>query len=184
MSINHARSLAALFVLATLASYGCENDNGSGDEQAGMIGPSPISFSGVGQPTVNSTDFFARGVTLQPAVVIPQPATGASCPTRPPFLAPIRVTVSNSDDEDAFLSDLQMNFVGRSGRTGETLTLSRSQLVNRFGSVHIPRFGTRVFPLTLPFGCTGDRAGLLSVGVLTTDSHGRTERESLTVEVR
>jgi hypothetical protein len=70
------------------------------------------------------------------------------------------------------------------GVFGETLTLSRSQLLERFGSLHIPRFGSRLFPLTLPFGCTGDRAGTLSVGVFTGDSHGRRRRESLTVEVR
>jgi hypothetical protein len=102
----------------------------------------------------------------------------------PPLLAPIRVKVTNQGDEEVFLSDVQISFVGRRGRAGETMTFSRSQLVERFGTIHIPRFGTRLFPLTLPFGCNGDRAGTLAVGVLTADSRGRTRQERLAVEVR
>jgi hypothetical protein len=184
MFIHHAHRLAALLVLATLTSYGCENDNGPDSERPGSIRPSPISFNGLGQPAINNTDFFSRGVTLQPAVVIPQLVPEAACPVRPPFLAPFRLKVTNEDQEDVFLSKVQMNFVGRTGRFGETLTLSGSQLVDRFGSIHIPRFGSRLFPLTLPFGCTGDRVGTLSVGVFTADSRGRMRQESLTVEVR
>jgi hypothetical protein len=184
MFIHHAHRLAALFVLATLTSYGCENDNGSNGDRPGSIRPSPISFNGVGQPTINNTDFFSRGVTLQPAVVVPVLASGSSCPERPPFLAPFRLKLTNEDQEDVSLHEVQISFVGRRGVFGETLTLSRSQLLERFGSLHIPRFGSRLFPLTLPFGCTGDRAGTLSVGVFTGDSHGRRRRESLTVEVR
>jgi len=182
MFIYHAHRLAALFVLATLTSYGCENDNGSSNDP-GVTRPSPISFNGLGEPATNSTDFFAHGVTLQPAVVIPQPVSGAVCPTRPPFVAAIGVKVTNQGGEDMSLHDVEINFVGRAG-FGEALTLSGSQLVDRFGSIHIPRFGSRVFPLTLPFGCTGDRVGTLSVGVRTTDTHGRTRHETLGVDVR
>ena len=184
MFINHARALAALLFLATLTSSACENDNGSDSGNQTGIRPSPISFNGLGEPTTNSTDFFTRGVTLQPAVVIPQPASGSSCPARPPFLALIRVKVTNAGDEDVSLSDVQISFVGRAGVAGETMTLSRPQLIERFGSIHIPRFGTRLFPLTLPFGCSGDRVGALSVGVSTVDSHGRRRHESLAAEVR
>jgi hypothetical protein len=183
MFIHHAHRLAALFVLATLTSYGCENDNGNGGG-ADSIRPSPISFNGLGEPAINSTDFFSRGVTLQPAVVIPQLVSGAACPARPPFLATFRLKVTNDDRDDVSLNEVQINFIGRAGLIKETLTLSGSQLVARFGSAHIPRFGNRVFPLTLPFGCSGDRVGTLSVGVFTGDSRGRRRHESLSVEVR
>ena len=186
MFIHHAHRVAALFVvLAALANYGCEDDNGSDEPRTGSIRPSPlISFNGVGQPAINDTDFFSRGVTLQPAVVIPELASGSSCPQHPPFVAPFRLAITNDDQEDMSLNEVQINFVGRTGLLGETLTLSRSQLVRRFGSTRIPPFGTRLFPLTLPFGCTGDRVGTLSVGVFTGDSHGRGRRQSLAVEVR
>jgi hypothetical protein len=82
MSIHDSRLLAALCLVATVSSYGCDSDNGWKEERADRIGPSQIGFNGLGEPTTNSTDFFARGVTLQPAIVTPQlvPArTAHSC---------------------------------------------------------------------------------------------------------
>ena len=184
MFTHHAHRLAALCILATLTSYGCEDDNGGSGNRVSSLRPSAISFNGLGEPAINSTDFYAHGVTLQPAVVIPQPVSGAACPTRPPFVAPFRVGVTNDDAEDVFLSEVQINFVPRGGAVGEAVTLSGSRLVDLFGSTRIPRFATRLFPLTLPFGCNGNRAGTLSVGVFMGDSSGRTRHRSLAVEVR
>jgi hypothetical protein len=183
MSIRQSPVLAIACVLVTLSGYGCD-DNGEKEPRVGRLSPSPISFNGVGQPTTNSIDYYAHGVTLQPAVVIPQLVPSAACPTRPPFLAPIRVVATGEADSDQFLSEVRMQFVDRSGGFGESMTLAGSQLVELFGSARIPRLGTRSFPFTFPFGCTGERTGTLTVFVFTGDPAGRKRSNSFSVAVR
>ena len=188
MSINRSRLLGLLCVLATLPGYGCE-DNHDKDRRVHRIGPSPISFNGigfngVGQPAVNSTDFFAHGVTLQPAVTVPQALTGAACPTRQPFQVPFRIVGTGHGRSDLFLDQVQMRFVDRSGVVGGARTIVRPELVERFGSTHFPAVGTRSFPLTLPFGCVGQPFGTLEVVVLAGDSVRRDVRTSFLIDVR
>jgi hypothetical protein len=185
MSIHNSRVLATLCVLGTLSSFGCESDdNGRREDRADRIGPSAISFSGIGEPTSNSVDFYAHGVTLRPAIVTPQLVPGALCPTRPPFLAPIQLVAVADGDLDLFLNQVDVRFVDRKGVFGGAMSLGRSQLVDLFGSTRIPGRGRRLFPITLPFGCTGLSEGTLTVGVFTGDARGRERRHSLSVDVR
>ncbi len=181
MTTCHSR-LAALCLLSTVLSFGCDSDNGE-QQRPDRIGPSPISFRGLGEPTSNSIDYYAHGVTLQPALATPQLVPGAACPTHPPFLLPIRVVAVAGSDSDLFLSQVQMRFVDRGGVFGGSKTLTRAQLVELFGSTRIPRLGTRSFPITFPFGCTGLPAGTLTVAVFTGDSTGREKNTSLSMDV-
>ena len=183
MSIRHSCLLAIVCVLVTLSGYGCD-DNGEKEPRVGRLSPSPISFNGLGQPTTNSIDYYAHGVTLQPAVVIPQLVPSAACPTRPPFLAPIRVVATGEADSDLFLSEVQMQFVDRTGGFGGSMALAATQLVELFGSTRIPRLGSRTFPFTFPFGCTGERTGTLNVFVFTGDPAGRKRSSSFSVAIR
>jgi len=182
MSSHHTRLLAAVCILGTFSSYGCD-DNGEADERANSIGPSPITFSGFSQPAVNSTDFFSRGVTLQRETVTPQLVAGAACPTRPPFQASFGIVGSGEGESDAFLREVQMRFVDRVGVSGGSMTIAQPQLLELFGSTRIPRFGRRLFPFTFPFGCVGHPAGTLAVVVFTGDSSGQQLRTSLSLAV-
>ena len=183
MSINRSRLLGLLCVLTTLPGYGCD-DNHDVDDRVHRIGPSPISFSGVGQSAVNSIDYFAHGVTLQPAVTVPETVTGAACPTRQPFQVPFRIVGTGHGRSDRFIEQVQMRFVDRSGVVGGAMTMVRPELAERFGSTHFPAVGTRSFPLTLPFGCVGQRVGTLEVVVLAGDSVRRNVRTSFLIDVR
>src|SRR6187549_349 len=169
MSLNRSRWLGVLCILATLGISGCD-DNDNLDDRADRIGPSPISFNGLGEPAVNSLDFFAHGVNLQPAVTAPQPLTGAACPSRPPFQVPFRIVGSGHGRSDLFIHEVQMRFVDRAGVIGGAMTLAGPQLTERFGSTQLPAVGTRSFPLVLPFGCVGSPVGVLHVFVLAGDA--------------
>lgn len=183
MSSHCARLLAVVFVFATLSSYGCESGNGTGwqEERFGGIRPSQIGFNGIAEPTTNTTNYYAHGVTLQSPVVIPQIAPMAACPTRS-FSAPVRIVVVG-DDSDVFLNQVDARFVDRKGVSRET-TLTRDDLTDVFGSTLVPRFGTRVFPLTLPFGCTADVNGTLAIAVFTGNAFGAINRTPFSVVVR
>ena len=183
MSIHDSRLLAMLCVVATMSCYGCESDGGRRDDRADRIGPSQISFNGIGEPTSNSVDFFAHGVTLRPAIVTPQIVPGAACPARPPFLAPVQL-VAAAGDFDLFLSRVDVRFVDRAGASGESMSLSQSQLIDLFGSTRIPGFGRRSFPITLPFGCTGLREGTMRVIASFGDSNRHQRSASVSIDVR
>jgi hypothetical protein len=182
MSIH--RLLAPLCLLATLSSYGCD-DNGRTDDRVDRIGPSAITFnSRFGESAINSTGFFSRSVTLQTTVITPQRITGAACPTRPPFLAPIRILARGNGQSDLFVSQVQMRFVDRTGVFGGWMTIAQPQIVELLGSTRIPPLGTRSFPLSFPFGCIGQPAGTLTVVVFTADSSGHEVRTPLSMSVR
>ena len=183
MHVHQPLAFARIGVrFGTLLSYGCD-DSDAADDRAHRIGPSGISFSGIGEPAVNSVDYFARGVTLQPAVAVPQPLTGAACPARPPFQAPFRIVGTGDGRSDLFIDEVQMRFVDRSGVVGGAMTMTRPQLDERFGSTHLPAVGVRSFPLTLPFGCIGHPVGTLHVVVVSGDSRHRDVR-TLSIDVR
>jgi hypothetical protein len=183
MSTNRSRLLGLLCVLATLWSYGCDDNDGA-DDRVDRIGPSRVSVGGIGQPAINSIDFFAHGVTLQPAVTVSQPLTGAACPTRPPFQAGFSIVGTGHGRSDVFIDEVQMRFVDRTGVVGGAMTIAGPQLAGRFGSAHLPAAGTRSFPFTLPFGCVGQPVGTLEVIVLVRDSRKRNMRTSLSMNVR
>jgi hypothetical protein len=182
MSIHDSRFIALLGVLAILSSYGCDDDD-RGRDRVDRIGPSPISFIGLGEPPINSTDFYSGGVTLQPTIIIPQHIGGAACPTHPPFLAPIRIVARGIGESDLFLSQVHMRFVDRRGVVGGSMSVARSQLVQLFGSTRIPPSSARSFPFSFPFGCVGEPVGTLSVVVSSEDSDRRERRTSLSVSV-
>ena len=184
MSIRHSRLLAIVWVLVTLSSYGCEDNGEQQEPRADRLSPSPISFNGLGRSTTSSIDYYAHGVTLQPAIIIPQLAPSAACPTRPPFLAPIRLVATGEAGSDSFLNEVQMRFVDRTGASGESMTLAGSQLVELFGSTRIPRLGTRSFPFVFPFGCTGEGTGTLNVFVFTGDPAGGKKSSQFSIAIR
>jgi hypothetical protein len=162
-----------------MASYGCDDYRPSKG-----VGPSPVSFGGFEGSPVNSIDFFARGVTLQPADIIPQPFAKPACPTRPPFLTTFSIEANANGMSDLFLSQVDMRFVDRAGVVGGSTTFTEPQLVDRFGSTRIPPFGKRSFPVSFGFGCVGQREGTLAVIVVGRDSTGRERRASLTGFIR
>ena len=137
------------------------------------------------RPQSNSVDFYAHGVTLQPAIVTPMVVTSAVCPTRRAIQAPIEVVAVADADSDLILNQVDARFVNRSGVfVGFEKTFAQRDLVDIFGSTLVPRAGSRTFPLTLPFGCTSDFSGTLAVAVFTGNSFGRTNTRTFTVVVR
>jgi hypothetical protein len=170
---------AALCLLLTLASYGCEEYR-----PAKGLGPSPVSFGSFEQSPANSIDFFGHGVSLQPASIIPQSVARPACPTRPPFLTTISIVANANGVSDLFLSHVDMQFVDRAGVVGGSTTFSEPRLVELFGSTRIPSFGSRSFPFSFGFGCVGRREGTLAVVIVGRDSTGRERKASLTGSVR
>ena len=181
MSLRRGCAVVAVCLVFGLA-YGCDDDDSRRDRRNG-IAPSPLSFSGVGEPAVNGIDFFSRGVSLQPAVIAPQRVGGASCPNTAPFLLPFEIRAAGAGAE-LFLSQIDMRFVDRSGVFGASRGIDRRELVELFGSTNIPLRGSRSFRLSLPFGCVGEPVGTLDVTVSMRDRDGRETKRSLSVPVR
>jgi hypothetical protein len=171
MSIHQSPLVASLLIVAALSSYGCD-DNSRPEGRVQPLGPSPLSFRGFGEPLINSTDFFSRGVTLQRGTITAQRLPGALCPANPPFLAPVTIVASADRSSDLFLNHVDMRFVDRAGVSGGSTTFARSHLVDLFGSTRIPRLGTRSFRFPFRFGCFGQPAGTLTIGVVTGDASG------------
>jgi hypothetical protein len=182
MSSHHTRLAAVLCVLATSWIYGCD-DNGDANDRANRIAPSPISFNGFLEPAGSSSGTFSRGVTLQRDTVTPQLVAGRACPAGPRFQASFGIIASGDDQSDAFLSEVQMRFVDRTGRIGSSMAIAHTQLLQRIGSTRIPRSGRRVFAFTFPFGCVGHPTGTLAVDVVTRDPSGRDLRTSLSLGI-
>jgi hypothetical protein len=179
MSFHESRVFAALCLLVMVASYGCGEYR-----PARGVGPSPVSFGASDTSPVNSIDFFARGVSLQPASIIPQPVARPACPEHPPFRSAISIVANAHGASEIFLSHVEMQFVDRAGVVGGSMTFAEPQLVELFGSTRIPSFGSRSFPFSFGFGCAGNRAGTLAVIIVGRDSNGRERRVSLTRPVR
>jgi hypothetical protein len=181
MSIHHSRLFASVCVLAMLSAYGCDDDWKR--DRVDRFGPSPISFRPLGQPLINSVDFFSRGVTLLRPTVTPLPTGSVACPIRQPFLAPFTILTTGNGVSDLFLTEVQMRFVDRVGVIGGSMTIPRPQLVERFGHTSIPAFDTRPFEFAFPFGCVGEPVGTVAVVVVSGDSVGRDFRTSLALSV-
>ena len=179
MSFHQSRVFAALSLVVTVAGYGCDDYRPSRG-----VGPSPVSFGSFEQSPVNSIDFFAHGVSLQPSSIFPQPVDRPACPTRPPFLTTFNIVANGNGVSDLFLNHVEMRFVDRAGVIGGSRTFSEPQLVDLFGSTRIPASGKRSFPISFGFGCMGQREGTLAVIVVGRDSTGRERRTSLSGFIR
>ena len=189
MPILHARTLAAVFILGVLSSFGCDG-SGSASDLVNGVGPSPVASApldsrGVAPRPSSSGLFVNRGAMVQPALIQAQRVGEAFCPGRPPFLAPFNVVMQGDGRPDLFLSDVQMQFVDTAGIRSETLRLGRPELATRFGSTKFPAFGTKTLPFSFAFGCGNFLpTGTLTVIVLAGDSRGREERTVAHLPVR
>ena len=189
MPILHARMLAPVFIFSVLSSFGCDS-NGSTTDLVNGVGPSPVASEpfdsrGVGPRSPSSGLFVNRLEMVQPALIRAHRVGEASCPGRPPFLAPFNVVVQGDGTPDVFLSDVQMQFVDTAGIRSQTLRLGRPELATRFGSTTFPAFGTRAFPFSVPFGCGSLLpTGTLTVIVFAGDSRGREHRTVAHLPVR
>lgn len=182
MFIHRSRLVASLLFLAVLSTYGCDDNGGTYTRFSGT-GPSSIGSIGFSELT-NSTDFFSRGVTLRPGTIAAQRVRGGLCPAAPPFVAPVTIVAIGNGAADFFLTHVDLEFVDRTGLFGGSLAVPRSQLMDWFGSTHIPHRGTRSFVIPFRFGCVGQPTGTLRVVVFGGDGFGRELRTSQSVVVR
>jgi hypothetical protein len=163
-----------ILVPSLLASFGC-NDPGNRHGGVNVVGPSILTA-----PSVLRSAAFV----VQPSFLDPLRISGAVCPIRPPFLAPLSLGFRGDGRSGLFLSGVQMQFVDRTGILGGSMTFGRTDLVQRFGSIRLPTFGTHFFPFEFPFGCVGLPTGTLTVIVFMGESFGRESRATLHVPVR
>ena len=157
-----------LVFLAALSSFGCY------DGGATSIGPSSVN---------RDARFVSSSVTVPNDVtIVPVPA--AFCPFASPFLIPASVVVRADGASDLRLRQMQLRFVDMAGVTGGFRTIDGAELTTLFGSTLIPAFGTRTFPVTLPFGCVGGTTGTLFIEVTSLDLVGRQNMSSVQLHVR
>jgi len=154
--------------LAALSSYGCDN----GD--ATRIGPSSAT---------TDARFVSSSVTVPNEVAI-LPVPAAFCPFASPFLIPASVVVRAGGATDLQLLEMQLRFVDGAGVTGAFRTFAGPELRTMFGSTLVPAFGTRTFPVSLPFGCVGGTTGTLFIQVAASDLTGRRNLSSVQLNVR
>ena len=171
MFLRH-RPLGATVVLAfSLLSYGCD-ENGTTRQ---IVGPSRVGTTAA---------FVSRATLVQPSFSGPEIVPGAVCPTLPPFRAPVSLIFEGDGRSDLSLSRLHMQFTDHVGVAGESLTVGRTELQNRFGSTRLPAFGTRTLPFSFPFGCVGAPTGTLTVIVFAADSRGRENSSRVLIPIR
>ncbi|MBI2189511.1 MAG: hypothetical protein HYU37_20635 [Acidobacteria bacterium] len=166
---------ASCLLIAALAISAC-HENGEA-----------LRVNAVGPSLSRPTDGFvnvARGALVQPPFIDPIVRGGGICPAFPPLLAPFTIVFEGDGRSDRFFSHVQMQFVDRFGIAGGLLTLGRTELATRFGSIALPAFGTRAFPFSFPFGCVGAPTGVLTVIILTADGFGRETLTRLHVPIR
>lgn len=165
------RALVAPFLcvaLAALSSYGCDDGN------ATRIGPSSVPADA---RFVSSSISVANDVT---AVAVP----AAFCPTFSPFFAPVSLVIRADGASALQLRAMQLQFIDTAGVTGAFRTIDSVELTTLFGSTLIPAFGTRTFPVSVPFGCVGGVTGNLFIRVNAFDVAGRQSMMSMRVNVR
>lgn len=169
MSICRALVAPCLCVsLAALSSYGCD------DGDTTRIGPSSIPADA---RFVSSSINVANEVT---GVAVP----AAFCPTFSPFFAPVSLVIRADGASPLQLRAMQLQFIDTSGVTGGFRTIDSAELTTLFGSTLVPAFGTRTFPVSVPFGCVGGATGSLFIRVNALDLAGRQGMMSVRVNVR
>ena len=164
---------APLVLFAVLLGYGCDTDDARIDQRIG-VGPSKVDA-----PFVNVLDSVSFPASIEPLVV-----SGALCPGIPPFLAPLSVAFHGDGQSGLSLSQVRMEFVDRTGLLGPSMTIPTPQLIDRFGSVGLPAFGTREFGFSFPFGCAGVPTGTLVVVLVVDDGFGRERRVTRRIAIR
>ena len=155
--------------LAALSSFACDDGN------ATRIGPSSVQ---------TDARFVSRSVTVTPDLIAAVPVPGAFCPAVSPFLLPLSLVIRADGATDLFLREVQMQFFDAAGTRGAFRTINGPELSTLFGSTLIPAFGSRTFPVSLPFGCIGGHTGNLAIQVVAFDRLGVQAMNSLLVPVR
>jgi hypothetical protein len=176
ISMFSCRALVAPLLsisLVALSSYACDDGNTT------RIGPSTLQTNTIGTQArfVSRLDSVQNEIT---AVAVP----AAFCPFASPLLAPVSVVMRGDGRSDLQLREMQLQFVDTAGVRGAFRTINGPELTSLFGSTIIPAFGTRTFPVSLPFGCVGGQTGTLFVDVFALNSDGRQDVSSLRVHVR
>ncbi|HEY3160622.1 MAG TPA: hypothetical protein VGJ78_16770 [Vicinamibacterales bacterium] len=170
-SMSTSRAFIGPFLcisLAALSSFACD------DGTTTRIGPSGVK---------TDARYISSSVTVANEIAaVPVPA--AFCPFTSPFLLPASVVVRADRGTDLQLRQMQFRFIDIAGVTGAVRTIDGAELMTLFGSTLIPAFGTRTFPVTLPFGCVGGTTGTLFIQVAALDLVGRQNLTSLRVNVR
>jgi hypothetical protein len=169
MSICRALVAPCLCVsLAALSSYGCD------DGTTTRIGPSSVK---------TDARFVSESVSV-PSEVSALAVPAAFCPFVSPFLAPVSVAIRAGGASGLQLRSMQLQFVDTLGVRGAFRTIDGAELTNMFGSTLVPAFGSRTFPVSLPFGCVGGATGTLFIQVAALDLSGRQSMTSVRVNVR
>ncbi len=122
-------------------------------------------------------------IISDPTAVSAQPIIGAICPGSPPFLVQFRLVVRESGGADVEVREVRLRFVDRAGVTGPDMLLTADDLRRQFDSTRIPAHGSREFPFSPRFGCSGDHVGVFYVHVMIVDVHGAGETSELQVAV-
>jgi hypothetical protein len=162
MSTRRA-SLAVLLGIAL--SIGCETESG-------VLNPTPL---GTG---------LSGTVSLQPSAVAVESVARPSCPTLPPFVGSLNLTVLSPDDRRVSLRSVQMTFTDSAGLSAPSVTLPAPVPTVQAGSALIEARSQRTFPLTFPFGCGTRRTGTLVVVVTVSDDRQRESTAEARVAVR
>jgi hypothetical protein len=165
MCIRRASSLL-IVVLAIAVCPACD------DGETTAIGPTVANA-----PFVNRS-VFAESPSVQ-AVRVP----GATCPD-PLFVAPFGLVVQGDSRSDLFVTEMQMQFVDRTGIRSPERTITREGLQNRFGSTRVAASESRRFPLEFSLGCVGVPQGTLTVGIGLVDSDQRERRTTVAMGIR
>jgi hypothetical protein len=158
--------------LAALSSYACDDGNTT------RLGPSTVRTE-----TVHTGAFVSSLDSIPNDDIIAVAVPAAFCPFVSPFLAPANVVIRADAGRDLFLHDMSLQFVDTAGVHGAFRSINGAEVTSLFGSTRIPAFGTRTFPVSLPFGCVGGQTGTLFIQAVTLDSSGLQGLTSVRVNV-
>jgi len=171
MPIRRATSLFCLVLAALIVGIACDDER-----MTTVSGPSVAGPNGGGRASAT------QGISISPSTIQPL-VLGTSCPDAR-FIAPFTLGINGDGFTDLFLAQVDMQFVDRIGVTTPMLSISRTALIERFGSTRITALETRQFPFEFPFGCTSVPSGTLSVTVALNDAQQRERRTTMTMPVR
>lgn len=168
MSIRRASSLVCP-VLAVLSIVACDDG--------------PTTMTRVSSSTAPAPAFASQGINVSPTQIHPLVMAGASCPDLG-FVAPFTLNIIGNGFADLFLARVDMQFVDRIGVTTPMQSITRTALIERFGSTRITALETRTFPLEFPLGCASAPAGTLIITVALNDTQQRERRTMVSRPVR
>jgi hypothetical protein len=154
---------ASIGLVATIACDGTE---------PGVLDPTPIATR------------LATSVNIQPSLVTTQSISQPSCPTVPPFVGSLGLTVQAPGDSGVSLRHVQMTFTDTLGASAPAVTLPAPVLTQQFGSTLVEARARRTFPLRFPFGCGTRRTGTVVVIVVLRDDQEQETTAQARVAVR